>query len=62
MKARCMKCKDQREMKDGKVVQTARGGYMAKGLCIVCDCGMCKILSKADAEAAVTSGKLKKEY
>ena len=33
-----------------KVVVTARGGFMAKGKCSVCGCGMCKILSKDQAD------------
>lgn len=51
MEARCMKCKEQREMKDMQIVTTARGGFMAKGKCVKCGCGMCKILSKDQAEA-----------
>lgn len=62
MQARCMKCKEQKEMKDAQIVLTARGGYMAKGSCKVCGCGMCKILSKADAEKAIASQKAKKAY
>jgi len=59
---RCMKCKDTREMKDVKMTQTARGGFMAKGKCTTCDCGMCKIMSKADAEKAVADGEAEKAY
>lgn len=50
LEGRCMKCKDTREMKNVKVVTTKRGGFMAKGNCVKCDCGMCKILSKEQAE------------
>lgn len=50
MEARCMRCKENREMKDMDIVTTARGGFMAKGKCSVCGCGMCKILSKDQAE------------
>jgi hypothetical protein len=62
MQARCMKCKEQRDMKDAQVVQTARGGFMAKGPCKTCGCGMCKILSKADAEKAIANKEAKKAY
>ena len=46
-----MKCKNQQEMSNPKLNITARGGNMLKGNCSVCGCGMCKIISKADAEA-----------
>ncbi|MFH1500581.1 MAG: hypothetical protein ABIE22_01395 [archaeon] len=49
VEARCMRCKDTREMKDMKIEKTARGGFMAKGKCVKCDCKMCKILSKDQA-------------
>lgn len=62
MQGRCMKCKEQKDMKDAQIVKTARGGFMAKGKCIVCDCGMCKILSEADAEKTIQEGKAKKAY
>jgi len=62
MQARCMKCKEQRDMKDAQVVQTARGGFMAKGSCKSCGCGMCKILSKDDAVKVVANGDAKKAY
>ncbi len=45
-----MRCKDTREMKDFEIVTTAKGGLMAKGKCVKCGCGMCKILSKDQAE------------
>ncbi len=61
MDARCMKCKDQREMVDGVMTMTSRGGYMAKGKCKVCGTGMCKILSKDTAEKEVAAG-MKKTY
>ncbi len=62
MEARCMKCKTQKEMSDAQMTMTARGGYMAKGKCKDCGCGMCKIMSKADAEKAVSDGQAKKAY
>ena len=62
IEGRCMKCKKQREMKDAKMTKTARGGFMAKGKCKVCGCGMCRIMSKDNAEKAVASGDAKKAY
>ena len=60
IEGRCMKCKENKPMKDAQLNMTARGGYMAKGKCSVCGCGMCKIMSKADADKFVASGELKK--
>lgn len=62
MDARCMKCKAQKEMADVQMTLTSRGGYMAKGKCKDCGCGMSKIMSKADAEKAVSEGQAKKAY
>jgi hypothetical protein len=56
MEARCMKCKNQKEMVEGKMTKTSRGGYMAKGKCKECGCGMCKIMSETDAKKAMDSG------
>jgi len=58
----CMKCKGKSEMKDAVVSQTARGGYMAKGTCSSCGTKMAAILSKDNAEKAVSSGEAKKGY
>ena len=62
IEGRCMKCKAQRDMKGVKITKTKRGGFMAKGKCEKCDCGMCKIMSKATAEKAIEDGKAKKAY
>ena len=62
MKGRCMKCKEQKDMKEAQIVKTARGGFMAKGKCDTCDTGMCKIMSESDAEKTVQEGKAKKAY
>ncbi len=56
MEARCMKCKAQKEMVDGVMTKTSRGGYMAKGKCKDCGCGMCKIMSEADAMKSIAGG------
>ena len=62
MQGRCMKCKEQRDMKNPVISMTARGGFMAKGSCSVCGTNMAKILSKVDAEKAIESGEAKKAY
>ena len=62
IEGRCMKCKEQKVMKDAAMNMTSRGGYMAKGKCSVCGCGMCRIMSKVDAEKAVADGEAKKAY
>jgi hypothetical protein len=59
IEGRCMRCKANKPMKDAQLTITARGGNMAKGKCADCGCGMCKILSKADADAAVKAGEMK---
>jgi len=62
IEGRCMKCKEQKEMKDAQMTKTSRGGFMAKGKCVACGCGMCRIMSKDDAEKAVSDGEAKKAY
>lgn len=52
----CMKCKAKREMKDARIEQTARGGYIAKGVCSSCGTKMAAILSKDNAEKAIKEG------
>lgn len=63
IEGRCMKCKENKPMaKDPDMTMTSRGGYMAKGKCSVCGCGMCRIMSKDNAEKAVADGEAKKAY
>jgi len=62
MEGRCMKCAEQRTMKDVKMTQTKRGGFMAKGKCSACGTVVCKICSKENAEKAISSGEAKKAY
>ncbi len=62
IEGRCMKCKEQKEMKNAEMHMTSRGGFMAKGKCSVCGCGMCKIMSKDDAAKVVAKGEAKKAY
>jgi len=59
IEGRCMKCKAQKPMKDAQLNITSRGGSMAKGKCSECGCGMCRIMSKADADKAVADGEMK---
>ncbi len=61
VEARCMKCKEPRQMKNAEIVMTARGGYMAKGKCPNCGTTMCAMMSKDNAEKAIKSG-AKKAY
>ncbi|MBT4376679.1 hypothetical protein HOD29_04865 [archaeon] len=51
-----------KEMKDIAISKTSRGGFMAKGKCTDCGCGMCRIMSKDNAEKAVADGEAKKAY
>jgi hypothetical protein len=62
MEGYCVKCKEKREMKDVKMTMTAKGGFMAKGACVVCGTGMCKIMSKDNAEKAIASGEVVKDF
>lgn len=62
IEGRCMRCKENKKMKDVQMTMTSRGGYMAKGKCAVCGCGMCRIMSKDNAEKAVSDGEAKKTY
>lgn len=62
VEAYCVKCKKKGQtMKNAQVVQTARGGYMAKGCCPDCGTNMCAMMSKENAEKAVKAG-AKKSY
>lgn len=61
--AYCVKCKAKdTEMKDPKVHQTPKGGFMAKGQCVTCGTTMCKIMSKVNAEKAIADGEAEKAY
>lgn len=48
--ARCMRCKEQKEMVDPDVNKMKNNAFMAKGKCVDCGTNMAKILSKAQAE------------
>ncbi len=56
VEGQCMRCKAKREMKDARIEQTARGGYMARGKCSKCGTNMARILSKDNAEEAIKKG------
>ena len=60
VQARCMKYKTQVAMKNPEIVQTARGGFMARGVC-ACGTKMCAMMSKDNAEKAIKEG-AKKSY
>lgn len=55
VEAYCVKCKKKCQMSKPEVVQTARGGYMAKGKCS-CGTTMCAVMSKENAEKAIKEG------
>jgi hypothetical protein len=59
VQGRCMKCKAQVNMKDPEIVQTARGGYMAKGKCPDHGITVCAMMSKDNAEKAIKEGATK---
>jgi hypothetical protein len=59
LEAYCLKTKKNEVMVDPIIHMTAKGGYMAKGA-TADGHKMAKIMSKANAEAAVASG-IKKE-
>ncbi len=52
----CVRCKTKRQMKNAEIVQTAKGGYMAKGNCSSCDTKMCAMMSKDNADKAIKEG------
>ena len=62
--AYCVVCKEKGvPMKDPEINQTARGGYMAKGLCTKCNkTKMCAMMSKDNAEKAMADGEAKKAF
>ena len=58
----CVKCKEKGvELTGAEVVQTAKGGYMAKGKHAKCGTTVCAMMSKDTAEQAVKDG-AKKAY
>ncbi len=59
----CVKCKEKGvTLKDAKINQTAKGGYMAKGVHEKCGTTVCAMMSKDNAEAAIKAGDAEKAY
>ncbi len=59
--AYCVKCKEKGvTMNDPVIHLTAKGGSMAKGQCPKCGTTMCAMMSKVNADAAVSTGEAKK--
>lgn len=46
--AYCVKCREKRQIKDGKVEETAKGRKMAKGECPVCGTKVTRFLSSKE--------------
>lgn len=56
----CVKCKEKGvELSAPEIVQTAKGGFMAKGKHQVCGTTVCAMMSKDNAEKAVEAGATK---
>ncbi len=56
----CVKCKEKGvELSAPEVVQTAKGGFMAKGKHQKCGTTVCAMMSKDTAEKAVADGATK---
>jgi hypothetical protein len=46
----CVKCREKRQITDGKVEKTAKGRPMAKGKCPVCGTTVTRFLSDKEAK------------
>lgn len=58
----CVKCKEKGvELSDTEIVQTAKGGFMAKGKHEKCGTTVCAMMSKDNAEKEIEAG-AKKSY
>lgn len=63
VQAYCVKCKAKgKTMKDAKITQTPRGGFMAKGQCPDCGTTMCAMMSKDKADKAIKDGEAEKAF
>jgi hypothetical protein len=51
-----------KDMKDPTITKTSRGGFMAKGTCSDCGTKMNAMMSKDNAEKAMSSGEAKKGF
>ena len=62
VQAYCVKCKKKGQTMQGPAIsKTARGGFMAKGKCPECGTTICAVMSKDNAEKAITAG-VRKAY
>lgn len=57
-----VKAKKKVTIKDPVIVQTARGGYMAKGKCPETGITVCAMMSKDKADEAIKKGDAKKNF
>lgn len=56
----CVKCKEKGvELSDAEIVQTKKGGYMAKGKHEKCGTTVCAMMSKENAEKEIEAGATK---
>jgi hypothetical protein len=64
VKGYCVKCKEKGvDLKDAKIVKTAKGGFMAKGTCSKDgSTTVCAMMSKDNAEKAIADGEAKKGF
>ena len=60
----CVVCKEKGvPMKNPVISKTSRGGFIAKGVCSKCNkTKMCAMMSKDNAEKAISSSEAKKGY
>ncbi len=60
----CVVCKEKGiPMRDPVISKTARGGFIAKGICSKCGkTKMCAMMSAENAEKAIKAGEAKKGY
>lgn len=64
VKGYCVVCKEKGvQMKNPVIGKTARGGFMAKGLCSKCGkTKMCAMMSEENAEKAIQKGEAKRGF
>jgi len=70
IKGYCVNCGRQNKeagknisMKNPVIEKTARGGYIAKGICSKCNkTKMCAMMSEANAKKAIESGEAQKGF
>lgn len=57
-----VKAKKKVDIQEPVIVQTAKGGFMAKGKCPETGITVCAMMSKENAEKAISSGEAKKGF